>query len=1342
MYNKPSFSVNNQVGQFAGELINADIDFVVPGLIPLVINRHYRSHLTECGPLGLARTSLLDVTIRKADNQQFGDLVYRNEAGLSIHFYRPTPGPGLWERNAKYRHLGLAAGRDRSLILKDGPLFKHFAKYDDNIWRLTKIDDRNGNAVLLTRTEEGLLTRLEQHGGLALEFENDPRGLRTGLTLIGYDGERRSVASYSYDSLTNMTAARLAFGSLRSYHYDDHNNLVVWSNGLSEGAYEYDAERRVVRSHTNGAYDKDTYEYNSESGTTRFLPGGREDAAILRAFDPDGYLICEEGPAGKTVWTYEEGYLTSLTDALGHKTEYSYDAFGNLRFEIDPEGRRSTYVWNEDGALKQSIDAEANGWQWTYDEKGNLEQVIRPDRYGFEIVNNENGQPVKVMRSDGMLEQRSYDEHHDLIALQSFRGEITRLERDGFGRVIAVIDPLGQVTRLNYDDGAGGDFWSPAAMTRPDGVRLVQRFDGGDGMITAVDGEGRQTIYRYGPFGLLESLEDASGGVLRFSYDHAARLAGVRNQLNRVWTFVRDAAGRVIQEEDFDGLAIDYGYDVVGRLIESRYPDGVRLHFAYDKSGLLVREETSASGAILDQAAPEDVTRFWYDGRGLLAKAENASALVEYARDEVGRIIAESVNGRSVESAYDCCGNRVSRDIGGRLVKSFYDPLGAVTRIAIGDHAPLFFKRDALGRELARESAAGFRLEQAYDEIGQLVRQSAGTSPAPRGSGLEPALTAERAARGPAAAPAMERLYGWDKAFAPIAIADAAWGKLDYAHDANGQITQTRFGDGAGERFRYDAALNTAGFGEGVSSDVGSLGVTPAIAGSSYDGSGQGRGIQGWLLSSGGRVKLATGPQGERIALEHDVRGRVVERRVERKGFRVKVWRYEWDAKDRLVRCVTPVGKAWRYGYDPFGRRVWKVREFSATEARQYAAHLKGMVDTAALASISVTAAESERSRLDAARLEALGLAGMSSSSTGIGGGGERAGLFGVPVVGVAFGWDGDVIAEEAPLRLDGSIDWNKAERWHYEPNSFRPLAYEASDGTLSYIVTDHLGTPREMFEESGKLRWAAEYRTWGEMRRLWVAGAANDNASGNDDRWAEVLAPLERPLQSDGPVEGGANPRGGGRIYGALALKEESDVVTQARFLCPIRFQGQWEDEESSLYYNRFRYYDPLAGQYASPDPIGFRGGPRTHAYVVDPNLWVDPWGLAQTASSLGGCKELGEQAERIHNLAGSARAIANSAVAIFEGTNGQLYASGSGTYLNPAQRQALLDMGIPESNIFSGAAFRAVDALDNHAETSILRNLPDGVKVNKFGVSWGSLKRNLCCVTCAASLLPNLVK
>ncbi|WP_299902879.1 RHS repeat-associated core domain-containing protein [uncultured Aquimarina sp.] len=31
----------------------------------------------------------------------------------------------------------------------------------------------------------------------------------------------------------------------------------------------------------------------------------------------------------------------------------------------------------------------------------------------------------------------------------------------------------------------------------------------------------------------------------------------------------------------------------------------------------------------------------------------------------------------------------------------------------------------------------------------------------------------------------------------------------------------------------------------------------------------------------------------------------------------------------------------------------------------------------------------------------------------------------------------------------------------------------------------------------------------------------------------------------------------------------------------CPFRYQGQYEDSETELYYNRFRYYSPDEGVY-----------------------------------------------------------------------------------------------------------------------------------------------------------------
>ena len=61
-------------------------------------------------------------------------------------------------------------------------------------------------------------------------------------------------------------------------------------------------------------------------------------------------------------------------------------------------------------------------------------------------------------------------------------------------------------------------------------------------------------------------------------------------------------------------------------------------------------------------------------------------------------------------------------------------------------------------------------------------------------------------------------------------------------------------------------------------------------------------------------------------------------------------------------------------------------------------------------------------------------------------------------------------------------------------------------------------------------------------------------------------------------------------------------------RTLVPFRYQGLYEDAETRLYYNRFRYYSPQMGMYISSDPIGLAGGPPTlYGYVIDSNIEID---------------------------------------------------------------------------------------------------------------------------------------
>lgn len=129
---------------------------------------------------------------------------------------------------------------------------------------------------------------------------------------------------------------------------------------------------------------------------------------------------------------------------------------------------------------------------------------------------------------------------------------------------------------------------------------------------------------------------------------------------------------------------------------------------------------------------------------------------------------------------------------------------------------------------------------------------------------------------------------------------------------------------------------------------------------------------------------------------------------------------------------------------------------------------------------------------------------------------------------------------------------------WIFEENSFVPLAL-LQDGHTYSIMTDHLGTPTEMYDENGEEVWY-------------------------------------RRLDMNGKI-----------------IKEECHRRTSyyKNVTVPFLFQGQYYDYETELAYNRFRYYSPNMGCYISQDPIRLAGGKRLYGYVKDPNTYIDLLGL-----------------------------------------------------------------------------------------------------------------------------------
>ncbi|WP_289773599.1 RHS repeat domain-containing protein, partial [Phocaeicola sartorii] len=160
--------------------------------------------------------------------------------------------------------------------------------------------------------------------------------------------------------------------------------------------------------------------------------------------------------------------------------------------------------------------------------------------------------------------------------------------------------------------------------------------------------------------------------------------------------------------------------------------------------------------------------------------------------------------------------------------------------------------------------------------------------------------------------------------------------------------------------------------------------------------------------------------------------------------------------------------------------------------------------------------------------------------------------------------WDGNVPIHEWSYKITDMQSDEKESTplkeptkdittWVFEADTFVPTA-KIQDGKQYSIVSDYLGTPIQMYDEKGNKTWDCTLDVYGKTT-----------------------------------------------TFEGLSLNN-----------CPFRYQGQYKDTETELYYNRFRYYSPDMGMYISSDPIELAGNnPTLYSYVSDSNSWVDIFGL-----------------------------------------------------------------------------------------------------------------------------------
>jgi RHS repeat-associated protein len=150
-------------------------------------------------------------------------------------------------------------------------------------------------------------------------------------------------------------------------------------------------------------------------------------------------------------------------------------------------------------------------------------------------------------------------------------------------------------------------------------------------------------------------------------------------------------------------------------------------------------------------------------------------------------------------------------------------------------------------------------------------------------------------------------------------------------------------------------------------------------------------------------------------------------------------------------------------------------------------------------------------------------------------------------------------------------------------------------------------------------------------------------------------------------------------------------DKISKNEIDNPIRMQGQYEDEETGLYYNRYRYYDPVISAYVSQDPLGLGAGENVYSYTLNSFGWIDPMGLSDLLNLV----------KEAHSVL-DPKAQGFKTTAIGKNANGDLFMSSSDPKVPRIQREWAEQKGINVVN--SGGK-------DIHAEESLIKS-NNGIK------------------------------
>jgi RHS repeat-associated protein len=911
-----------------------------------------------------------------------------------------------------------------------------------------------------------------------------------------------------------------------------------------------------------------------------------EKMSLLR--DERGYGVLDHeqgltyrfGPAGPD----DVRVLVAAENANGFAITFAYDERGHLAQIVDSAKREFTVQCDEAGRILTISTAHPT----------EPRQRVTLVRYAY----SEWGELVRA--TDALDQAATYQYREKLLVQETFKNGLSfYFEYVGQG-------PEARCTRTWGDEGIYDH-------------KLVYDLDARRTVVT--NSLGHVTTYLGNENGLVIEIQDARGGVTLTEYNELNEKLHETNSLGFTTSYQYDERGHCRMTTLPSGAAVRRNFDEQDRLVSLIDAVGGRWQWAYTSTDDVVVRTNPLGGKAHFQFAEGTLQRFTDESR----------RVVEYLYDASANLVEQRVDGLLIQrSLYDGWGQiRKLSDARGNVAWRNYDLLGRLTILHEADGNVRRFVYDGFNN-ITRVTDRLRDVQYAYRGLGRLIRR------AEAGVFIEFLHDAEEQLLGILNEQGL--LYRFERDAVGNTITEIGFDGLTrryqrdacgqvselvlptgqrtlYRYNADGRVVAIDYADGTTQRYTYraDGALLEAMLNESRVSIVydllgnrlkeqqGEHTITYA-----YDNAGQqiqlasslGADIHHSRNQSGRVERMKAGnwqalftydaqgleiqrtlASGVHTRWQRDQLGRLVEQRTRTLfGHQERLKRYEWQVNDQLAQVQDSEYGTTTFTYDAIGNLAtttfgdailegrWPdtVGNLFRTQARldtQYSAGGRLLAsqnghytyDQAGNLSTRITTNKQEWQYQWNAQGHLTEVIRPDGTIVSF-----QYDALGRRIAKTHRGttthwlWDGNNPLHEWTTQKEEADSASQVITWLFQDNSYVPMARLQGENFCD-IITDQLGTPFALRGNKGQPLWDAEITSYGQLRY-----SKGDPA------------------------------------------------------LCPFRYQGQYEDAETGLYYNGLRYFSPTDGIYISQDPIGLRGGMKPYAYVGNPNFWVDPLGLA----------------------------------------------------------------------------------------------------------------------------------